>query len=424
MIRAGRGRQGLPKGSTGDTWEALCRVEQEDSFDRLVTPEVRAEAEEFVEHLPRPLVLLHTRGTNFAGQKSLQDDTVNDLYHRLLDGTEGGLVLLDWDNRVPRPPHGRIRHLKRDWGHITVLQLAALMSVSDLLVGIDSGPFHLTPFTRLPALGVFTHFYPSCVSLPRPSLKTAVMTRNSHRAVNVARRKRWSVLEYGGDQPTAEDIARQITRMLAGSRYGCPIGRDVMIQQWVRDWGKSSTSTSPIADRNNTVDWFLREITSRFANPQIVETGCVRSSEDWSAGYSTYVLGAYLDGRRTGKLISVDINPKNCRTARELCRPWGERVQVVESDSLAYLAARQDPIDVLYLDSLDCEDPRHASHGLAEVQAAEKLLAEDAIVGFDDTVWSGAWKGKGGLGVSYLLERGWRVASSGYQVFMVRKGGG
>lgn len=414
-----------PLGDRAEVWEELCRVNLEDSFDKVLTPEMRIEAVQFLSALPRPVVLIHSKGTNFQRDKSIPDHEASKLYEMLLDGMSGSLVLLDWDHRVPTPAHARVRHTKRDWGHISVHQLACLMVESDLLIGIDSGPYHLAALTRCPALGVFTHFYPSCVSLPRVNLKSAVMTRNAdtYRPVNQARRKRWSVLEYSGTIPTAADIAKHALRMLAGPRYGCPIGRDVMIQQWVRDWLRSSTSTSSIADRHNTMDWLLRETTARFTNPQVVETGCIRSREDWSAGYSSYLLGAYLDGRQGGKLVSVDIDAGNCRTARELCQPWGGYVEVVESDSVKYLAERDEGIDVLFLDSMDCEDPRHSSHGLAEVKAAEKLLGEKAIVGFDDTVWAaGQWKGKGGLGVPYLIEKKWKVGASGYQTFLVREG--
>jgi hypothetical protein len=92
-----------------------------------------------------------------------------------------------------------------------------------------------------------------------------------------------------------------------------------------------------------------------------------------------------------------------------------------ELDQLDVLAARtQQPIDVLYLDSLDVEDPRHAEHGLAEIKAAEPKLSPRSIVVFDDTVWDGSWVGIGALGVPYLLARGWNILASGYQAVLCR----
>ena len=39
-------------------------------------------------------------------------------------------------------------------------------------------------------------------------------------------------------------------------------------------------------------------------------------------------------------------------------------------DSLHFLLARQEPIDLLYLDSWDTYVPGYAEHGLRELQAA------------------------------------------------------
>ena len=404
-------------GDRDDLWRELCGVDMEDSFDPQL-PRVKRQVDRFLEHLPRPVVALHTNGTNFAPMKSIPPHVSRELYRLLIDGG-CSVVLLDWDNRVPLVPHGRIRHLKNDWGHVDVLQLAGLLSAVDLLIGIDSGPFHLCHMTRTPSLGVFHDFFPWCVTLPRPSGKTAVMTRDSHRHCTRERRALWNPVEYAAPKPTAQDIARHALRMVAGPRYGLPIGRDVMLQQWVRDWCPSSTSTSPIADRNNSLDFLFKEM-SKMENPAVVETGCVRSQDDWSAGYFGYICGAYLDGRNAGKLVSVDIDAGNCDTARRLCQPWGDHVDVVTSDSVAFLETRTDPIDVLYLDSLDCEESNHAAHGLKEIKAAERLLTPSSVVVWDDTVWNMGWRGKGSEGIPYMLARGWRVVFAGYQTVLKR----
>ena len=153
--------------------------------------------------------------------------------------------------------------------------------------------------------------------------------------------------------------------------------------------------------------------------PTIVETGCVRSAEDWpGAGNSTYLFGAFIDGLG-GKLISVDNDPHHLAFARSYCEPWP--VTFVECDSIAWLCRNDEVIDVLYLDSLDIEDACHGEHALAEIQAAGATLSEESLVVFDDTWWAGDWLGKGTLAVPYLLERGWKVLSAGYQVVLSRK---
>lgn len=404
-------------GEVPEVWTELCAVNLEGSMEAHLSEQVREAAHRFVQHLPRPIVLLHTSGTNFPGAKNIASNIVLDLYRTLLESFDGSLILLDWDFRVPTLAHGRVRHIRRDWGHLELDQLAALMGECSLLIGVDSGPFHFAAMTRLPALGIFHHHYPTCVTLPRDS---NVHMARGVRELNASRRRNWSIVEYARDLPSAEEIATHALRTLSGPRYGLPLGRDVMMQQWVRDWCLGATSLSPLADRNQTFDTLLRAAVA-FPDPTIVETGCIRSPEDWAgAGNSTYIFGAWLDGRKSGRLISVDNDPSRCGFAREATHAWSERVSVECSDSVAWLTQAQQPIDILYLDSLDIEAPDHAEHGFAEIKAAEPKLSERAIVVYDDTPWDGGWVGKGALGVPYMLGKGWEVMAAGYQAVLAR----
>lgn len=416
-------RTPLPSlGEPSALWEELCDIEVDGGS--LATPELWAETDRFLANLPRPIVLVHTRGSNFAEEKSLSDDTTRQLYRHLLNGMEGSLVLLDWDDRVPRLPSARVRHLKDDWGHISLDRLYCLMERCHLLIGIDSGPFHFAKFSKIPALGVFHHFYPSCVCLPRT--QSVHMTRScpGYRAANIPRRKRWNIVEYTDDMPTAGEIASHALRMLKGPRYlrdPHRIGRDVQLQQWIHDWCQGATNTSWLADRSHTFDFILRETSHRFPAPTIVETGCIRGAEDWGGGgYSTYLFGAYLDGLNAGQLISIDITSRNCDFAREATQAWKSRVRIEQSDSVGWLRNNQPPVDVLYLDSMDVDIPGHDVHGLAEIQAALPSLRDSSLVAFDDTVWNNGWRGKGTLAIPFLLDRGWKVLSAGYQVVLSR----
>ena len=400
-----------------EVWKELCAIDLESSVEDHLSKEVREAARRFLGDLPRPIVLLHTSGTNFSGAKNIPSNTVLNLYHMLLEVFDGSLVLVDWDSRVPTLAHGRVRHIKRDWGHLSLHQLAALMGECSLLIGVDSGPFHFASMTRLPALGIFHEHYPSCVTLPRP---LNVYMARGLRELNASRRRNWNIVEYARDLPSPEEIVTHALRMLRGPRYGLTLGRDVMIQQWVRDWCLGATSTSPLADRNRTFDTLLRAAAS-FPNPRIVETGCIRSREDWAgAGNSTYIFGAWLAGRKSGRLTSIDNDANHCAFAREATHLWSERISVECSDSVVWFRQTQQPIDILYLNSLDIEAPDHAEHGLAEIKAAETKLSEQGIVVYDDTPWDGGWVGKGALGVPYLLERGWKVMAAGYQTVLSR----
>lgn len=90
--------------------------------------------------------------------------------------------------------------------------------------------------------------------------------------------------------------------------------------------------------------------------------------------------------------------------------------------SSTFLNDFPEPIDVLYLDSLDTNEPGHAEHALREVQAAYRHLHAQSLVLFDDTPFGGnAFTGKGAVAVPWLLEQGWRLLYAGYQVLLCRE---
>jgi ADP-heptose:LPS heptosyltransferase len=409
-----------PIGDVADLWTELCSTDLEGSVEAHITAEDRNGAERFLEGLPRPIVLLHTAGTNFASAKNLPDSLVVQLYRALLDNCRGSVVLLDWDFRVPTLAHARARHIKNDWGHLSLEQLAALMEQAALLIGVDSGPYHFASMTKTPALGIFLDHHPSCVTLPRKRNVNLVRLLKP-RDLNISRRATWNLVEYSGTLPSADDIARHALRILEGPRYGLPIGRDVMVQQWIRDWCAASTDLSAVADRHKTLDYLLRECVTRYQDPTLVETGCIRSGEDWSAGYSTYVFAAFLDGLQRGRLISLDHDAEHCRFARDATRDWGNRTTVEFSDSVHWLEASDLPIDILYIDSMDADLASCADHALQEIQAAEPKLKEQSLVVFDDSPWNGGWAGKGAKAIPYMLQKNWTIVSSGYQTVLARR---
>lgn len=384
----------------------------EDSFDKLLTPELLAQAEERLRDLPRPLIFFHPKGTNFHNEKNLSDDCIIDTIRQLLSGTTGSVIICDWDDRVPYSNHARVRHLKASWGHLPTIEFVALMHFASLLIGVDSGPIHLANMTSLPSLGVFHHFFPWCVCLPRVSGKSACLTNTPDNCI-VERRRVWNSIEYSGSMPTASTIVSTGLRMLS-PRYGLPSGQDALIQHLVVDRLQAAPPGQALADRHNTMDVVFRHLGS-VADPVIVETGCVRSYEDWSAGYSTYLFGLYLDYRQSGSLVSVDIDGERCQSARHYCRDFS-RVEVVASDSVAWLKSNETPIDVLYLDSMDADIPGTEEHGLNEAMAAEARVKHGGLIVIDDTTHDGRnWRGKGGLAVPYLLAIGYEMLASGYQ---------
>lgn len=410
-------------------YNEVCDLDMRDMLPTIITDKERERVGKLLEGLPEPFVLLHLWGSNLQSSKNM--DNHEEIFNALLDIFDGTLILLDWDYRAKPIHHCRVRHLDRDFKLSSIPDVAELFTRANesggLLIGVDSGPYHLSAMHPIPALGIFHHHYPACVSLPSP--KQVVLTRNaaSYKPCNWVRRKRWNVVEYGGHVPTAGDIARNAQRMLEGTRYAgtrANIGGDVMQQQWIRDWLRQSTSLCSRADRDKTVDFLLREIGKRFDFPVIVETGCIRSREDWSAGNSTYIFASFLHRYETGSLTSIDNNAENLAFATGEIAQWDKCLfYPVYADSVTHLKERTESIDVLYLDSLDAENPNHSQHAIAEVKAAERLLKLQSIVVFDDTAFrDGRWIGKGALAVPYLMGKDWTIISLGYQVVMSQYG--
>jgi hypothetical protein len=226
------------------------------------------------------------------------------------------------------------------------------------------------------------------------------------------------------DQPDSLPaiVGRVAKRMLAGSRYlpASDLGRDVMLQQFVRDWqGAADNAFGGLNDRNRGFDKLLRTAAQRFRRPLIVETGCIRCEEDFrGAGFSTLLFGLFA-ASHGGALISIDHDTGNCDFARRTVACLGESVEVIESDSIAWLAHNRRMIDVLYLDSQDSDQPGAAEHALREIEVAIDQLHDQSIVAFDDTCYAnGRLIGSGALGAAWLLEHGWQILFSGHQTVL------
>ena len=171
---------------------------------------------------------------------------------------------------------------------------------------------------------------------------------------------------------------------------------------------------------------FMLEYLDRLPRPEklIVETGCVRRPDDWSAGQSTLVFDAYA-ARSAAAFVSVDNDPRHCELARGYCT--SAMTNIVHDDSVRHLQqlARERPgtIDLLYLDSFDIDWNRpHASalHHFKELCAAMPALRRGALVVIDDHRGREGLPGKSlyvedymkGLGIAPVFERyqvGWIV---------------
>jgi hypothetical protein len=147
----------------------------------------------------------------------------------------------------------------------------------------------------------------------------------------------------------------------------------------------------------------------QFGGQTIVETGCIRKKDDWESGCSTLIFGHFAHKyKKTFK--TIDISHENLLVAKEVCSRFKDAIDFVEGDSVKVLKKIKEPIDLLYLDSLDC-DPKNneislkaQKHQLAEIEAAGLNLTRRAIVLLDDNYFANGGKTK--LAKKRLKEEG------------------
>lgn len=411
-------------GNKAELWEEYCQSEVRVA---PLIPEVDREfIRRWLHDLPRPIVLMHTIGNTNQSIKSLPDPVTRQFYREFLDRCDGTIVALDWDNRVPRIATYRFRHLNDIGGGCSTSRMFALMDAADLMIGVDSGPLHAAGLTDTPRVGLWMPgHYAARYSLPHPKQLNLVLARPTEQW-NRYRRVPWNIIDQPGVNWDAAWIAEQCARMVHTPRYldHSQIAVDVQLQHWVGNLcrGNRNDPNAAYTDRNRSFDILLRAASSRFDSPTFVETGTIRSEEDWAGtGFSTYLFGNYLRCRG-GKLHSVDLSPQHCEFARTWTQVYGDVVNIHREDSISFLTEFSRPIDVLYLDSLDTTEPGHAEHALREARVALQRLHEQSLILIDDTYWqSGAFCGKGAQAVPWLLNHGWDVMFAGYQVLLCRR---
>lgn len=199
------------------------------------------------------------------------------------------------------------------------------------------------------------------------------------------------------------------------------------------DW-----STAPVFSRRESILSTLRHLSSLVASQAtIVETGTLRNMGDngfVGDGWTTLAWGWY--SRETeGRAYTVGIDAEALATCRKMTQDYATVLEYIEADSVAFLRSwnveQQGPIHLLYLDSVDYEDPERSElHRLAEIETALPALADRCLVLFDDTTPTSdlgergipRFTGKGARAIPFLLERGFQIEwSRGGQVLLGRR---
>ncbi|MBS0207071.1 MAG: hypothetical protein JSS49_29695 [Planctomycetes bacterium] len=106
----------------------------------------------------------------------------------------------------------RCKGIKPTWGHIGVDRLCALYERSDLMIGVDSGPFHVAALTNIKTLGIFRSLHPVRVCLPNPNATYLISTNHIH-AWDI-RRHKWAFSTYDGTDPTLAAITDAVISTL------------------------------------------------------------------------------------------------------------------------------------------------------------------------------------------------------------------
>lgn len=196
--------------SQQQAWDELCAVRL--SAHEHIPAEAHAEAERFLEGLPRPIICFHSRGTNWHERKSLPTDVAFDVILKLLEQTGGSVIVLDFDHRAPMVGHERCKGIKPTWGHVGIDRLCALYERCDLMIGVDSGPLHVASFTNIKTLGVFRSLHPNRVCLPNPN--AVYLVSDQHADQWNSRRHKWTCEMYSGTEPTADQITEVASAIL------------------------------------------------------------------------------------------------------------------------------------------------------------------------------------------------------------------
>ncbi len=186
-------------------------------------------------------------------------------------------------------------------------------------------------------------------------------------------------------------------------------------------------SNSPLRNRIAPCDKrfatfkYVLNLMSKREVKTIVETGTARNGECNCAGdgCSTPIWGTWAQ-QHGAFVYSVDIDPQAIQSSASACNAYHDCMSFVTSDSVEFLANFNKPIDFLYLDSYDFDFSNPApsqEHHLKEIIAVYPCLHAKSIIMIDDCDLP--FGGKGKLVIQYLLDKGWKIVLSGYQVILI-----
>lgn len=162
------------------------------------------------------------------------------------------------------------------------------------------------------------------------------------------------------------------------------------------------------------INWFVQT-----NGLTIVETGCIRD-QSYQDGASTRLFSDVVKKVNGARFWSVDIEKRHVALARSFVGS-DDRTILAVGDSIEFLKAFPNRIDLLYLDSFDYNrgDPGPAQrHALDEIMAAFPKLGPKSCVLIDDNDPVGG--GKGELAKGFLAENDFVCVMDHFQSCWVR----
>lgn len=160
---------------------------------------------------------------------------------------------------------------------------------------------------------------------------------------------------------------------------------------------------------------------SKKTKPLIIETGCVRSINNFGGdGMSTVIFDTFIEEHGDGEYYSVDINQSNVDIAQKMTK----HVKITCCDSVKFLhdmnkklIKENKSIDLLYLDSFDYhEGIKHQSslHHIKELISIWPSCFEGTMISIDDNFEDGT--GKGHYAKEFFKDIGIDQIFDGYQM--------
>lgn len=193
----------LPKlGTKEEVWKMVC--EERIDAAPFVPGYIAMDVDIFLRDLPRPIILFHSKGTNWQEKKSIPDATAFAFINEMLASFDGSIVVLDWDHRAPMLSHPRVLSIYPRWDHMSLEHFGAMCRLSDLFIGVDSGPFHLAGWFDIPTLYVSREIPPVRCCLPSPNATYLVPAKDHEHWA--ARGPEWKFAEFRGPEATVQDM--------------------------------------------------------------------------------------------------------------------------------------------------------------------------------------------------------------------------